>query len=156
MELVDELTVFMAYCCAVRGNKEGSIMGKRQAVNFYHEQWMSLSLPLGHIRVKAGRQGIKRIHVEDGNQPKSRRPFTWEMVKGLEGCAVYWGIGRRVVWMDLVLLYILQLRASELFAEDGGLHQVYCLWREDIAFFRGDHQVYVNRVELGVKVEVRF
>lgn len=37
-----------------------------------------------------------------------------------------------------------------------GGSQVYCLWRGDITFFRGDHQVFVDRVEEGVKVEVRF
>ena len=37
MELVDELTEFMAYCCAVRKNKEGTMSGKLVAVNFYYE-----------------------------------------------------------------------------------------------------------------------
>lgn len=45
------------------GNKEGTIMGKQQAVNFYHEQWMGLSRPLGRFRVKVVRQGIERVHA---------------------------------------------------------------------------------------------
>lgn len=28
MELVDDLTTFTAYCCTVRGSKEGTAMGK--------------------------------------------------------------------------------------------------------------------------------
>lgn len=42
------------------GKQEGTIMGKLQAVNFYHEQWMGLLLPLGHFRVKLVRQGVAR------------------------------------------------------------------------------------------------
>lgn len=34
MELVDGLTAFMVYSCAVRGEKEGIIRGKLQAVKF--------------------------------------------------------------------------------------------------------------------------
>ena len=37
MESVDEVTAFIASYCAVRGNKEGAIMGKLQADKFYHE-----------------------------------------------------------------------------------------------------------------------
>lgn len=87
-ELVDELTAFMAYCCTVRGNNEGTMMGKLQAVTFYHEQWVGLSRPLGHFRVKAVRQGIQKVHTKVGNQPKSWRSLTWELVKDLEGCAI--------------------------------------------------------------------
>ena len=35
-----------------------------------------------------------------------------------------------------------------------GVHEVYCLTRGYIAFVRGDHQVYVNRMEEADKVEV--
>lgn len=57
MELVDELTVFMPYCCAVQGKKGGAIMGKLLAVHVYREQWVGLSRLLGHFRGKAVRQG---------------------------------------------------------------------------------------------------
>lgn len=73
--MVNGLRAFMAYCHAARGNKEGTIIGKLQAVNFYHELWVGLSLPLGHILLKVVRQGIKRAH------PKLQRPFPWEIIK---------------------------------------------------------------------------
>lgn len=38
MELAKELTVFMVDCRAVRGSKEGTIVRKRQAIGFDHEQ----------------------------------------------------------------------------------------------------------------------
>ena len=42
--------------------------------------------------------------------------------------------GRKIAWIGLALLYELLLRASELFAGEGGrVHQVYCLRRGDIA-----------------------
>lgn len=37
IKLVNELTAYMAYCCAVRYNKEGTVAGKVLAVNCYHE-----------------------------------------------------------------------------------------------------------------------
>lgn len=46
--IVDELTGFMANCCA------GRMMG--------------LSLSLGHFRMKAMRHGTKRVHVEAGKR----------------------------------------------------------------------------------------
>ena len=48
LEVVDELAVYMAYCCAVQGNRESTVAGKMVAVNFFHEQWMGKSLPLNY------------------------------------------------------------------------------------------------------------
>ena len=36
--VVDEPAEYMAYCCAVRGNRESTVAGKLVAVNFSHEQ----------------------------------------------------------------------------------------------------------------------
>ena len=38
LEVVDELAEYMAYCCAVRGNRESTVAGKLVAVDFFHEQ----------------------------------------------------------------------------------------------------------------------
>lgn len=115
--MVDELAVFMEYCYATWGNKEGTIMGILRAVKLYHEQRMGLLPLLGNLRVKVVKQGIKRAHVEG---PKLRRPLPREMVKEMEGCAVEWGIGGSVS-------YVLLLRASELFAEGGLGESTQCL-----------------------------
>ena len=66
-----------------------------------------------------------------------------------------------MTWMGLALSYSLLLRASQLFAEDGeGVREVYCLRRGDIAFSRGDHQVFGYKLEVDKlevdKLEVRF
>ena len=53
LELVDELAEYTTYCCAVRGNRESTVVGKMVAVNFFHEQWMGKSLALNHFRIKA-------------------------------------------------------------------------------------------------------
>ena len=37
-EMAEELTDFMAYCCAERKNKESTVAGKLVAANLYHEQ----------------------------------------------------------------------------------------------------------------------
>lgn len=84
MGLVDKLTTFMAFCCAVRRNKGGAVMGKLLADVFRHEQWMGLSLPVGHFRMRAFRQVTQRARVETGNQPK--------IVNEIKGCAMEWGV----------------------------------------------------------------
>lgn len=144
-ELVDDLMLFMAYCCAVRGNKEGTIMEKLQAVNFYHGQWVDLSLPLDHFRIKAVRQGIKRAYVEVGNQPRLRRPLTWEPVKELERCAVDSGVGGRVMWMGLALSFILLLQASELLC--GGCGEI----PRDISLEEGGYCIFPREPPRGGK-----
>ena len=62
---MDELAEYMAYCCAVRGNRESTVAGKLVEVNLFHEQWMGKSLPLNHFRIKVVKEGIKRAHVEE-------------------------------------------------------------------------------------------
>lgn len=84
---------------------------------------MGLSLPLGHSRVKAARQRIKRADVDTDNQSILRRPLTWGVVKASDGCAVEWSAGESVVWLSLGLSYLLLLHASELFAEEGEIPQ---------------------------------
>ena len=70
--MATEQVQHMAFCCAVKKNKEATVAGKLVAVNFYHEQWVGLPLPISHARVKAVRQGIKRAHVESGSQQRVR------------------------------------------------------------------------------------
>ena len=111
--------------------------GKLVAVNLYHEQWVGVSLPLQHFRIKAVKKGIKRAHVEAGNQTWARRPLAWEMIKVMEESIVEeWGGWGRIAWIGSALSYQLLLRASELLArEGGGVYRVYCLRKGDIAFF---------------------
>ena len=71
-ELVEELTEFMAYCCAERKNKEATVAGKLLAVNVYHEQWGVLSLPLQPVRIQAVKKGNRRAHAEAGNQARGK------------------------------------------------------------------------------------
>lgn len=42
----------MAYCCAVRGGRESTVVAKPVAVKFFHEQWMGRSLTLNHFWIK--------------------------------------------------------------------------------------------------------
>ena len=156
-ELVEELTGFMAYCCAERKNMEATVAGKLMAVNLYHEQWRGLSLPLQHFRIQAVKKGVRRAYAEAGNQARVRRPLTWEMTRVMEESIGAWGVGGRIVWIGLALTYQLLLRASELFAEEGGkVHEVYCLRRGDVAFFDKGVQLGPGRREAADRVEIRF
>ena len=92
-ELVEELAEFMAYSCAERKNKEAVVAGKLVAVNVYREQWVGLSLPMQHVRMKAARKGIKRAHVEAGNQTRVRRARMWEVIRVMEESIAEWGWG---------------------------------------------------------------
>ena len=44
---------FMGYCCARKWNKESTIAGKLVAVQFYHERFVGLSLPLGNPLIRS-------------------------------------------------------------------------------------------------------
>ena len=81
----EELVQYMAFCCAVKTNIKTTVAGELEAVNFYHEQWVGLSLPISHVRVKAVRRGIKRAHVESGSQQRVRRPLTWGKLPEIKG-----------------------------------------------------------------------
>ena len=115
------------------------------AVNFFHEQWMGKTLPLNHFRIKAIKEGIKRAHVEGGTQQRMRRPLSREMLKEMEEAAKEWEVGGRVAWIGLALTYLLLLRASKLFTEDGSrVRAVYCLRGGDVTFYAGERQVEIG------------
>ena len=127
----------MGYCCAGKGNKESTIVGKLVAINFYHEQLLGLSVHMSNPLIRSVRQGIKRAHVGMGSQQKVRRPLTWGMLTEMQESVQAWGVGRRVLWIGLALTYFFMLRASELFVNGKGVFQkVYCLRRGDVAFFK--------------------
>ena len=102
-ELVEELAEFMAHCCAERKNREATMAGKLVAVNVYDEQWVGLYLSLQHFRIRAVRNGMKRAHVEAGNQTWVRRPLKWEIVRVMEESIGEWGVGGRIAWIGLAL-----------------------------------------------------
>ena len=141
-EVVQELAEFMGYSGAVLGNREATIKGKLVAVDFYHRQFRNQSLPLSSPFLKGVGQGIRRKHVEAGSRPKVRRPLTWGMLSSMQREVEGGKEEGRVLWRGLALSYFLLLRASELFAEARGkYHEIYCLRRGDVAFFRGDLQL---------------
>ena len=154
---MEELTEFMAHCCAERKNKEATVAGTWMAVNFNHEQWGGLSLPLQHFRIQAVKKGIRRAHAEAENHARVRRPLTWEIISVVEESIGEWGVGGRIVWIGLALTYQLLLRASDLFAEEGGkVHEVYCLRRGDVAFFEKGVQLGPGTKEAADTMEIRF
>ena len=59
---MDERAEYIAYCCAVRGNRESTVAVKLVAVQFFHEQWMRKSLTQKHFRIKTVREWIKGTH----------------------------------------------------------------------------------------------
>ena len=157
MELVGELVEFMGYCCTGKTNEESTIVGKLVVINFYHEEFLGLSVPMSNPLIRSVRQGIKRAHVEMSRQQRVRRPLTRGMLTGMQGRVQAWGVGGRVLRIGLALPYLLMLRASELHAEGKGvLHRVYCLRRGDVAFFRHNEQLVGSRIHEANKLEVRF
>ena len=63
----------MEYCCAREENTDSTIAGKLVAVQFYHEEFVGLSLPLGNPLIRSVQQGIKRAHVEKCTEQRVRR-----------------------------------------------------------------------------------
>ena len=60
LDVVDELAEYMAYCCAIRGNRETTVAGKLVTVNFFHEQWVGRTLLSNYFQIKAVKEGKKR------------------------------------------------------------------------------------------------
>ena len=83
LEIMEYIAAFITHYCAVRGNKEGTIIRKLQAVNFYHESWLGMTLPLDPFKVKTVRKGIQTAYVGAGSQPRSRKAV-WENIQALE------------------------------------------------------------------------
>lgn len=47
-----------------------------------------------------------------------------------------------MVWIGLALIYVILLKASELFTEDdGNVYPAYCLRQGDVAFYASECQV---------------
>ena len=70
MELVRELVEIIKYCCAGKGTKKSTIVGKLVVINFYHGQFLGLSVPMSNPLIRSVRQAIKRAHVRIGSQQK--------------------------------------------------------------------------------------
>lgn len=66
MEMVEERPKYMAYCCAVRGNRETAVAGKMVAVNFSMSN--GCRLPLNRFRIKAVTEGSRRALVVKATQ----------------------------------------------------------------------------------------
>ena len=81
----------LAYCSEGRKNKEATVAGKLMVVNFYHEQWEGLSLPLQHFRIKAVEKEIKRAHAGARNLARVKKSLTWEMIRVMEESIGEWG-----------------------------------------------------------------
>ena len=97
MELVGKLVAFMGHCRAGKGNKESTIVGKLVVINFYHEQFVGLSVPLSSPLIRSVRQGIKRAHVGIGSQQEVRRPLTWGILTEMQESVQARGVGGRVL-----------------------------------------------------------
>lgn len=94
----------MAYCCAVQGDKVRTV----QEVDGSTVAGGSFQGDGGKTRYKESPRGA----------------WSAEVVKEMEGCAVDWGIGGRIVRMGLVLFLFLSLWASERFEKMGVVHEV--------------------------------
>ena len=157
MELVRELVEIARYCCAGKGIKESTIVSKLVVINFYHGQFLGLSVPLNNPLIRSVRQGIQRAHIRNDNQHKVRRPLAWGMITKMQESSQAWGVGGRVLWIGLTLSYFFKLRASELFVKEIVVfHKVYCLRRRDVSFVRDNEQLVRRKIHESNKVEVRF
>ena len=92
-----------------------------------------------------------------GTRHGVRRPLMWGIIRVMKESIGAWGVWGRIVWIRLALTYPLLLRASELFAEEGGkVQEVHCLRRGDMAFFEKGVQLGLGRKEAADTVEIRF
>jgi len=157
MGIVDDLAAYMAYCASEKKNKEATVGAKLVAVNFYHLQYKRMKLPLDSPYIKGIREGIRRSQAEAGLEQRVRRPLTWGMITEMQPEFKGEGERGRVLWIGLALSYLLMLRSEELFDRGKGkVHEVHCLQRRDVAFFKGNEQLMGDKRKEADKVEVRF
>ena len=90
--------------------EESTIVGKLVAINFYHEQFVGLSMLMNNPLIRSVRQGIERAHVEKGSQQRVRRPLTWGMLRGMQGSIASWREGGWALWIGLAPSYGFMLR----------------------------------------------
>lgn len=66
---------YTAYYCTDQGNWEAVIAGKFVEVVFFRKQWVGYSLSLEYFRIKAVKEGIKRVLIDGGTQQKVHSPL---------------------------------------------------------------------------------
>lgn len=102
MELAKECAEFIGYRCADKKNKKTTMAGKLMATNFYHEQLVRLSTPLGSPLVASVKRGVKGADVKKGTEQRVRKPLTWELTI-MHEIVPFRKAGGRVVWTGLAL-----------------------------------------------------
>ena len=106
--------------------------------NTYHERCGGLSLSLQLFGVKTVCQGIKRVHVEEGDRAWVTRTLTWEIIRLMGKNIGEWEKRKDIVYIELALAYQLLFRVSELLGEEGNkVHEAFFLKRGGVPCFRG-------------------
>ena len=143
----------MAYCAHELKNKENTVAGKLVAVSIFYQQYKGVKLPLGDPISKGVTAKNQAETSGVGGRTENEEADNMGNDNGDEG------IGekvRGVLWIGIALSYLLMLRAEELFGTGKGeVHEVRCLQRRDVAFFKGDKQILGGNIGEADKVEVR-
>ena len=152
------LVEFAAWCCASEGNRPSTISGKLSAVKYFHVVEAGVELPVESPLLKRLILGITRAHLKADLHRRYRVPIALDVLLKYGGrAAISWGNGGRVLFLCLLLTYFIGARAHELFQNDEGkVHEVHCLIRNDIAFFENDRQLSKDVAHLATRVEFRF
>ena len=103
MELVGDLVEFMGYCWARKENKELTIVGKVLEIDFYHDQFLGLSVPMSFPLIRSVRQDIIRAQVGMGSQHRVRKLVTSRILTGMQVSLQALGVGESALWKGMPL-----------------------------------------------------
>ena len=134
---------YAAYAFATKKLRSATTESHLSVIKFSHRISRGFERDTTHPVIASALKGAARSHAYMGNQATMRRPVSWAMLLAGETFIPAWRNGGRVLWLALCALVCFLTRASEMFAETRSrIHETYCLWWADVAFFRG-------RVQLG-------
>ena len=143
MELVGKLVEFMGYCCAGKGNKESSIVGKLVAISVYHKQLLGPSVSMSNPLIRLDRLGnvsIQHTYRWVVGMIDSQHAVDVGSADGDAGGRAGMG-GRRGGAFNRSGIDFFMLQASVFVAKkERECHKVYGLRRGEIAFWRETEQ----------------
>ena len=151
------LSQYVACAFATKKLRSVPIESHLSVIRFFYRISRGFELDTTHPVIASVVKRAARSHVNVGNQATVRRPMSWVILLAGEKMIPAWRNGRCVLWLALCASFCFLSRASEMFTETRSrIHKTYCLWRANVAFFRGRVQLGVAQWSRADRIEVSF
>ena len=147
----------VAYAFFTKKLRSATIESHLSAIKFFHRISRGFELDTTYPVIASALKGAARSHAEVDDQATVRRPVSWAALLAGETLIPACRNGGLVLWLALCASFCFLTRASEILAETRSrIHEMYCLRRADVAFFRARVQLGVAQWSRADRVEVPF